>query len=76
MRLSFFLISLATNILEDWNIIHFKEEIHISVWSTKTRLNDIRELRYKKKDMGYQISRILDKAHTNFFEVNIAKIYA
>ena len=62
--------------LEDWNIIHLKEEIHISVWSTKTCLNDIRELRYKQKDMGYQILRILEKAHTNFFEFDIAKIYA
>ena len=29
-----------------------------SVWSTKTFLHDIRELRYKQNKMGYQISRI------------------
>ena len=33
-------------------------------------------MRYKQNNMGYQISRILDKGHTNFFEFDIAKIYA
>ena len=37
-----------------------KGEIHSSVWSTKTFLHDIRELRYKQIKIGYQISKILD----------------
>ena len=73
---SFCLISLVTNILEDWDIIHLKGEIHISVWSTKTFLYDIRELRYGQNNTGYQISRIWNNDHSNFFESDTAKIYA
>ena len=46
MRLSFCSISLATNMLEGWDIIHCKGGIHSFVWSTKTFLYDIREPRY------------------------------
>ena len=60
MRHFVFLISLATNILENWDIIHWKGGIHRFVWSTKTFLYDIREPRYKQIKMGYQISKCLD----------------
>ena len=36
MRRSFCLISLATNMLESLNTIHWKGRIHSFVWSTKT----------------------------------------
>ena len=49
---SFCLISPATNMIDDWDIIHLKSEIHSYVWSTKTFLYDIRELRYKQIKMG------------------------
>ena len=48
---SFCLISLATNMLEDWDMTW-------SIWSTKTFLYDIRGPRYKEIKMGYQISKI------------------
>ena len=51
----FCLISLATNRLEGWDIFHLKGRIHSFVWSTKKFLYDIRELRYKKIKIGYQI---------------------
>ena len=51
-----FTLSLAINMLEGWDISHLKGEIHSSVWSTKTFLNDIRELRYKQNNMEYKIS--------------------
>ena len=54
------LISLVRNMLEGWYIFHFKGGIHRSVWSTKTFLYDIRELRYKQNNMGYHISKILN----------------
>ena len=41
------LISLPTNMLEGWDIIHLKSGIHSSVWSTKTFLYNKREPRYK-----------------------------
>ena len=44
---SFCLISLATNMLEGLDIIHWKGGIHSFVWSTKTFLYDILEPRYK-----------------------------
>ena len=50
------IISPAINMLEGWDISHLKGEIHSSVWSTKTFLNDIRELRYKQNNMEYKIS--------------------
>ena len=58
LRNSFCLISPATKMIDGWNIIHLKSEIHSSVWSTKTFLYDIRELSYMQNNIGYQISRI------------------
>ena len=55
MRRSFCLISLATNMLESWDIIHWKGGIHSFVWSTKNFLYQIWEPRYKQIKMGYQI---------------------
>ena len=55
LRHSFCLISLATNMLKGWDIIHLKGEIHSYVWNTKTFMYTIRKLRYKQIKMGYQI---------------------
>ena len=55
----FCLIFLAGNILEGWYIFHLRGKIHRSVLSTKTFLCNIREPRYKKKNMGYHISKLL-----------------
>ena len=52
LRRSFGLTSLATNMLDGWDIILSKGEIHSSVGSTKTFPYDIRELRYKQIKMG------------------------
>ena len=49
-------ISPTINMLEGLDISHLKGEIHCSIWSTKTFLNDIRELRYKQNNMEYKIS--------------------
>ena len=57
MRRSFCLIPQNLNILEDWDMIHLKGDIHRYVLSTSSFLCDIRELRYNQKNMGYQISR-------------------
>ena len=54
------LISLATNIVESWSIIHWKDGILSFIWSTKTFLYDIWESRYKQIKMGDQISKCLD----------------
>ena len=75
MRRSLGLISLATNMLEGWDIIHLKGEIHSSIWSTKTFLYDIRELRYKLNNMRYQILEILNNGQSNIFKSDTAKIY-
>ena len=55
LRRSFYLISLATNMLEGWDIINLNGGIHSSIWITKTFLYDIREPRYKQIKMGYHI---------------------
>ena len=60
MSRSFCLIPLAKNMLENWDIIHWKGGIHSFVWSTKTFLYDIRDPRYKQIKMGYQISKCLN----------------
>ena len=57
-------ISLATNMLEGWDIFHLKSGIHSSVWSTKKILYDIRKLRYQQIKMGYQISKDLHTGET------------
>ena len=75
MHSSFRVMFLATNMPEVWNIIHFKGKIHSSVWSTKTFLYDIRELRYKQNNMGYQISRIIKNDQSNSVKSDTATIY-
>ena len=60
MRSSFCLVSLSANMLEGWDIIHWKGGIHSFVWSRKTFLYDIWEPRYKQIKMGYQISNCLN----------------
>ena len=69
---SFCLISLATNMLEGWDIIHLKGEIHSSVWSAKIFLYDIREPRYKQIKMGYQISKISDIGQSNILNSDVS----
>ena len=54
---------------------HLKGEIHISAWSTKTFVFDIRELRYKQNNMGYQISRIIND-QSDILKSDTAAIYA
>ena len=53
MRRSFCLIPLATNMLESWDLIHWKGGIHSFVWSKKTFLYHIWEPRNKQIKMGY-----------------------
>ena len=48
MRRSFCSISVATNMLEGWDIFHLNGGIHRSMWSTKTFLYDIWGPRYKE----------------------------
>ena len=76
MRRSFCLISLATNMLEGWDIIHWKGGIHSFVWSTKTFLYDIWEPRYKQIKMGYQISKCLNIGKSSVWKSDTAAIYA
>ena len=52
-------ISLVENILEGWNIFHFKGGSHKSIPSTKTFLCEIRKPRYKLNNIGYDIPNIL-----------------
>ena len=56
----FYLISLTKNMLEGWDIIHWKGGIHSFVWSTKPFLYNIWEPRYKQIKMGYRISKCLN----------------
>ena len=69
MDRSFCLISLATNVLEGWDIIYLIGGIHSFVWSTKNFLYDIRETRYKQIKMGYQISKCLNIGQSLCFEI-------
>ena len=57
---------------EGWDILHLKSEIHSSVWSTKTFLYDIRELRYEQSIMDYQILRILDNDQSDIVKSDTA----
>ena len=52
---SFCLISLVTNNQESWDIFQMKDDIHRYVLSTVSFLSDIRELRYRQNNTGYQI---------------------
>ena len=72
----FCLISLATNMLEIWDIIYWKGGIPSFVWSTKTFLYDIREPRYKQIKMGYQISKCLNMGKYSVWKSDTAAIYA
>ena len=47
------------------NIPHLKGGIHSFVWSTKSFLYKIRELRYKQNNIGYQILKIWRKKIIN-----------
>ena len=76
MSRSFCLISLATNMQESWDIIHWKGGIHSFVWSTKTFLYDIREPRYMQIRMGYQISKCLNIGKSSALKSDSATIYA
>ena len=75
LRNSVCLISLATNMIDSWDIIHMKNEIHSSVRSTKTFLYDIRELSYMQNNIGYQISRISNNEQSNIFKSDTVAIY-
>ena len=72
----FCLISLTKNILEGWDIIHWKGGIHSFVWSTNTFLYDIREPRYKQIKMGHQISKCLNTEKSCLWKSDTAAIYA
>ena len=72
----FCLISLATNMLQGWDIIHWKGGIHSFVWRTKTFLYDNREPRYKQIKMGYQISKYLNTEKSSVWKSDTAAIYA
>ena len=67
--------SLATNMLESWDLYHSKGEIHSSVWSTKTFLYDIREPRKKKIKMGYHISKFLNIGQSSFLKSDVPYCY-
>ena len=69
-------ISLTKNILEGWDIIHWKGRIHSFVWSTKTFLYDIWEPRYKQIKMGSQISKCLNMEKFCVWKSDNAAIYA
>ena len=71
----FCLISLYTNMLEGWDIFHMKGGILRFIWSTKTFLYDIRELRYKQNNMGYKKPRDWNDKQSNFLESDTAMIY-
>ena len=47
------LFSMATNMLEGYDIFHLKGGIHSSVWSAKPFWYNIREPRYKQIKMAY-----------------------
>ena len=72
----FYLISLTKNMLEGWDIIHWKGGIHSFVWSTKTFLYDIWEPRYKQIKMGYQISKCLNIEKFCVWNSDTAAIFA
>ena len=48
-----------------WYIFNLKVGVHSFVWSTKTFLFDLRELRYKLNNIGYQISKNLNNEQSN-----------
>ena len=70
------LITLATNMQKNCDIIHWIGGIHSFVWITKTFLYDIREPRYKQIKMGYQISKCLNIGKSSVWKSDTAAIYA
>ena len=76
MRRSFCLISLPTNMLEGWDITHWKGGIHSFVWSTKTFLYNIWGPRYKQIKMEYQISKCLNIEKSSVWKSDTVAIYA
>ena len=76
MRQSVCIISLATNMLEGWDIIHLKSDIHSSVWSTTPfcTISGSRDMskskwgiRFLKKNRRYWTSRVLKSDVPYFF---------
>ena len=76
MSRSFCLISLATNMLESWDIFHLKGVSIGPSGVQKTFLYVLREPRYEKNKMKYQISKIWNNDLSNIFKSNIAAIDA
>ena len=56
--LGIYLISLAINMLEGWDITYLKSGIHSSICNTKRFLYNIRKPRYKQNNMGDKMSKI------------------
>ena len=52
-------ISLATIIQESWDIFQMKDDINRYALSTISFLSNIREVRYRHNDSGYQIIEIV-----------------
>ena len=71
LRRTFCFICLAENMLEGWDIIHLKGEIHSSIWSTKNFLYDKREPRYKQIKIRYQIKKILDSGQSSVLKFDV-----
>ena len=57
--------------LEGWDIIYLKGEIHNSVWSTKTFVYGKREPRYKQTKMRYEISKISDTGQSSVLKSDV-----
>ena len=57
--------------LEGWDIIYVKGEIHSSIWSTKAFLYNKWEPRYNPIKMRYQISKILDSRQSSVLKSDV-----
>ena len=71
----FCFISLATKMLESWDIIHWKGGIRSFIGSTKIFLYDIREQRYKQIKIWYQILKCLNIGKSSVLKSDTAVIY-
>ena len=60
LRSSFCLISLSKNMLEGWDIIYLKGEIHCSIWNKKKILYNKRESIYKQTKSRFFSKKIWD----------------
>ena len=56
-------------------IFHLKVRINSFIWSTKRFLYDIRELRYKPNNMGYQSSSISSNEQSNILKSETPAIF-